>query len=129
MTDREQKINEMTKLVEAHNCDDVCVYCKYNGLKNCERLHDMETLYNAGYRKMDEVTLRLELGDRSAEEIKQIAEAFNGDIKKQVAKEIYDLIGLIPIPDKHGTHLHIGFENALSAVKIKIAAEYDLEVK
>lgn len=43
-----------------------------------------------GYRKMNEVTLRLDLGDRSAEEIKQIADAFNGDIKKQVAKEIID---------------------------------------
>lgn len=167
MTDREHKINEMTKLIEAHSCDDVCVYCKYNGLKNCERLHDMETLYNAGYRKMDEVTLRLDLGDRSAEEIKQIAKAFNkineeemeqlraayevenaernyleayindnetweeyaNLVRKQTAKDIYDLIGLIPIPDKHRTHLHIGFENALSAVKTKIAAEYDLEVK
>lgn len=92
MTDREQKINEMAKLVEEHSCDDVCCYCKYSGLKNCERLHDMETLYNAGYRKMDEVTLRLDLGDRSAEEIAQIAEAFN----KAMATEQT----LITVPDE-----------------------------
>lgn len=36
----------------------------------------------------DEVTLNINLGDRTPEEIKQIAEMFNGEIKKQVAKEI-----------------------------------------
>lgn len=119
MTDREKQIEAIA--------NDLSIFEKT--LFRSGTLAIAETLYNAGYRKMDEVTLRLYLGDRSAEEIKQIAEAFNGDIKKQIAKEIYDLIGLIPIPDKHGTYLHIGFENALSAVKIKIAEKYGVEVK
>lgn len=113
MTEREKQISEMSKIISE-------MYSVYD--TTAEDI--AQGLFEKGYRKMDEVTLNLDLGDRSAEEIKQIAEAFNGDIKKQVAKEIYDLIGLIPIPDKHGTHLHIGFENALSAVKIKIAEEY-----
>ena len=37
---------------------------------------------------MDEVTIRIDLGDKTPEEIKQIAGMFNGEIKKQVAKEI-----------------------------------------
>ena len=49
-------------------------------------------IYNAGYRKMDEVTLKLDLGDRTPEEIKQIAEMFNGKIKKQVAKKFASFI-------------------------------------
>lgn len=83
---REQQIEEMA-----------------NDLKDCYETSDIygnnpdyqETainLYDLGYRKMDEVTLKLDLGDRTPEEIKQIAEMFNGEIKKQVAKEILDLI-------------------------------------
>lgn len=119
MTDKEKQIEEMAMSIAECN-GTTCDNCRLK----CSKYITCKILYDKGYRKMDEITLKLDLGDRSAEEIKQIAEAFNGDIKKQVAKEIYDLIGLIPIPDKHGTHLHIGFENALSAVKIKIAEEY-----
>lgn len=126
MTDKEKQIEEMAEMLENAKLQ---ARGTVGSLNNGFGMWYATALYNAGYRKMDEVTLRLDLGDRSTEEIKQIAEAFNGDIKKQVAKEIYDLIGLIPIPDKHGTHLHIGFENALSAVKIKIAKEYGVEVE
>lgn len=64
--------------------------------------------------KSDEVTLRLDLGDRSAEEIKKIAEAFNGDIKKHVAKEI-----LQEVWNTGGTILAIQ----------QLAAKYGVEVE
>lgn len=87
MTDRERQIAEMAKEVLS-----IKVQCKGQECNKhipCTTCY-AEHLYNAGYRKMDEVTLKLDLGDRQAEEIQQIAEAFNGEIKKQVAKEIID---------------------------------------
>lgn len=79
MTDKEKQIEEMTKIISE-------MYSVYD--TTAEDI--AQGLFEKGYRKMDEVTLKLDLGDRSAEEIKQIAEAFNGDIKKQVAKKILD---------------------------------------
>lgn len=77
MTDREKQISEMSKIISE-------MYSVYD--TTAEDI--AQGLFEKGYRKMDEVTLKLDLGDRTAEEIKQIAEAFNADIKKQVAKEI-----------------------------------------
>lgn len=97
MTDREKQIEGTTRILcQCDLCDKEDEFVKYHRYCTCEDWNKnyalSETLYNAGYRKMDEVTLRLDLGDRSAEEVKQIAEAFNGDIKKQVAKEIVTAI-------------------------------------
>lgn len=106
MTDREKQIEELRALLfENSNSANVePVFTDENGEEHylpdgaIKVLNDIlekafipflaEVIIDNGYRKMDEVTLRLDLGDRSAEEIKQIAEAFNGEIKKQVAKEI-----------------------------------------
>lgn len=68
-------------------------------------LETAQVIIDNGYRKIDEITLKLDLGDRSAEEIQQIAEAFEKamaneqplitvpsneeEIAKRVAKEIY----------------------------------------
>lgn len=73
MIDREKQIEEMARTIcpRTHgSCND----CACIGL--CENKDIATDLYNAGYRKMDEITLKLDLGDRSAEEIQQIAEAF-----------------------------------------------------
>ena len=91
MTDREKQIIEMTKIIFDNYAGGLYAKCDKSA----------NALYNAGYRKMDEVTLKLDLGDRSAEEIRQIAEAFanepttailvpsnESEIRKQVAKEI-----------------------------------------
>ena len=40
----------------------------------CHTWNIAERVINAGYRKMDEVTLKLDLGDRTPEEIKRITE-------------------------------------------------------
>lgn len=106
MTDREKQIKELRALLfEKSNSANVePVFTDENGEEHylpdeaIKVLNDIlekafipflaEVIIDNGYRKMDEVTLKLDLGDRSEEEIKQIAEAFNGDIKKQVAKEI-----------------------------------------
>lgn len=86
MTDKEKQIEEMAQILCTKR-NPICDNCVIK-IKECDCYDKANALYNAGYRKMDEVTLRLDLGDCSAEEIKQIAEAFNSDIKKQVAKEI-----------------------------------------
>lgn len=107
-------------------------YANPDALINDLCLETAQVIYNNNYRKMDEITLKLDLGDRSAEEIQQIAEAFNKaneeEIAKRVAKEIYGLTDFTPIPAKHGTQYHIGFENALSAIKLKLAEKYGVEV-
>lgn len=96
-----EAVDELAKQI-CRDCDsDWCrnrtTYCKHAERRAMR-------LYNAGYRKMSNITLRLDLGDRSAEEIQQIAEAFNKamaseqplvtvpsneeEITKRVAKEI-----------------------------------------
>ena len=86
MTERDSQIEEIAKKLRAYAYD-----LRLNDTDDCRRVAEfvVETL---NYRKMDEVTLKLDLGDRTPEEIKQIAEMFNGEIKKQVAKEIFETI-------------------------------------
>lgn len=107
MTDREKQIEEMTKIISE-------MYSVYD--TTAEDI--AQGLFEKGYRKMDEVTLRLDLSDRSAEEIKQIAEAFNGDIKKQVAKEILQRL----------TRTYNDIPPIVNVLKV-IAEEYGVEVQ
>lgn len=114
MADREKQIEEqvniwvLKKIIRKELSDYFCPKdCALN--RQCEACAELqgisqrvaEVIHNAGYRKMDEITLKLDLGDRSAEEIQQIAEAFanepttailvpsnESEIRKQVAKDI-----------------------------------------
>lgn len=87
MTDRGKQIEEMTEII------DYTIYQygsnPYPPEKTMSQCIASDLVYR-GYRKMDEVTLKLDLGDRTPKEIKQIAEVFSGEIKKQVAKEIFE---------------------------------------
>lgn len=89
MNNKEMQIEEMTQLIG---------YSVYNYPREAA-----ERLYNGGFRKLNEVTLKLDLGDRTPEEIKEIMEKFSKaaetssctavpnneeQIRKQVAKEI-----------------------------------------
>lgn len=100
---REKQIEEMTTIINTTDCTSESFDYLINSLSEKKSFKGIDTqkfidrkkataLYNAGYRKMDEITLKLDLGDRSAEEIQQIAEAFNKaneeEITKRVAKEI-----------------------------------------
>lgn len=116
MIDREKQIEEMATIINTTDCSSESFDYLINSLSEKKSFKGIDTqkfidrkkataLYNAGYRKMDEITLKLDLGDRSAEEIEQIAEAFNKaveneqtlvtvsnneeEIAKRVAKEIY----------------------------------------
>lgn len=78
MTDREKQIEEMAMSIAECNgttCENCALKCSKYII--CEILHDK------GYRKMDEITLKLDLGDRSAEEIQQIAEMFNKAVENE----------------------------------------------
>ncbi len=122
MTDREKQIEELRALLfeksnsanvepvftdesgEEHYLPDEAIKVLNDILEKAFIPFLAEVIIDNGYRKMDEVTLRLDLGDRSAEEIKQIAEAFEKamaneqplitvpsneeEIVKRVAKEI-----------------------------------------
>lgn len=109
MTDKEKQIEEITTIIDSvlGSSPTLVLQSRVNGgkYKSIKNSEIAEELYNAGYRKIDEITLKLDLGDRSAEEIQQIAEAFNKamaneqtlvtvpsneeEIAKRVAKEIY----------------------------------------
>lgn len=100
--DKEKEIEEMAKVLYGHYCGkDECGKCK---MPNCGEYRRAEYLYNAGYRKTEEVTLKLDLGDRTPEEIKRITEQLREamsktptvitcfskeEIRKQIAQEIY----------------------------------------
>lgn len=107
---KETEINKINPEAVDELAKQICRDCDSDWCRNrttyCKRAERQAMrLYNAGYRKMDEVTLKLDLGDRSAEEILQIAEAFanepttailvpsnESEIRKQVAKEILQAI-------------------------------------
>lgn len=109
MTDREKQVEEMQDILINNGVFNNLI-CRQDYAYPDALISDMcretaEIVFNNGYRKMDEITLKLDLGDRSAEEIQQIAEAFNKamaneqtlvtvpsneeEIAKRVAKEIY----------------------------------------
>lgn len=79
--DRVKQIEEMSYSVcnmdnKPKNCAD-CVW------KNtCNPYLSAEQYYNAGYRKMEEVTLKLDLGDRTHEEIERITEQLSEAMSK-----------------------------------------------
>ena len=108
MTDREKQTADLQNILIDNGIFNNLVcrqdYAYPDALINDLCFETAQVVINNGYRKMDEVTLKLDLGDRSAEEIKQIAEAFNKamaneqtlavpsneeEIAKRVAKEIY----------------------------------------
>lgn len=140
MNDREKQIEEMTidiaPLIASQITLKKCTYLlqenqdKYNGMGwDADFKKIAEMLYDAGYRKMDEVTLKLDLGDRTPEEIKQIAEMFNGEIKKQVAKEILQY--LFECANQGVQDENNDFAYACQQMKTKIcfkAKQYDVEV-
>lgn len=96
MTDREKQIEEMARVIEYCAHKD-CESCKQQGNFRCSAYNHALDLYNAGYRKMDEVTLKLDLGDRTPEEIKQIAEQFKSVVSDKpimaipTSKEVEEL--------------------------------------
>lgn len=132
MTDREKQIEEITTIIDSVLGSSPTLVLqsrvnggKYKSIKNSEIAVE---LYNANYRKMDEITLKLDLGDRSAEEIQQIAEMFENEpttailvpsneseIRKQVAKEILQEFWRI----KRG-------QTELDNVCIRVAEKYGL---
>lgn len=72
-----------------------------------QRAYIAKELAEQGYRKMEEVTLKLDLGDRTPEEIKQITEQLreamsttpipvislsDNEIGKKVTKEIFEML-------------------------------------
>ncbi len=141
MTDRERQIAEMAKEVLS-----IKVQCKGQECNKhipCTTCY-AEHLYNAGYRKMDEVTLKLDLGDRSAEEIQQIVEAFanepttailapsnESEIRKQVAKDILQTLHYEIDREKGAGTIYGDFNYGLDAALNKvenIANEYGVEI-
>lgn len=94
MIDREKQIEEMATIINTTDCSSESFDYLINSLSEKKSFKGIDTqkfidrkkataLYNAGYRKMDEITLKLNLGDRSAEEIEQIAEAFNKAVENE----------------------------------------------
>ena len=155
MTDREKQIEEMARLicdfrynVEEFSTCDKCEEAKQDKFFKdkfiCPMMKKAQQLYNAGYRKMDEITLKLDLGDRSAEEILQIAEAFanepttailvpsnESEIRKQVAKDILQTLHY-EIDREKGARticgdLNYGLDTALNKVE-NIAEDYGVEI-
>lgn len=146
MTDREKQIEELRALLfeksssanvepvftdesgEEHYLPDEAIKVLNDILEKAFIPFLAEVIIDNGYRKMDEVTLRLDLGDRSAEEIQQIAEAFanepttailvpsnESEIRKQIAKDILQEFWHI----RHG-------QTELENVCIRVAEKYGL---
>ena len=99
--EKQIEIEELSKKLRAYAYD-----LKLNDNDDCRRVAEfiVETL---NYRKTEEVTLKLDLGDRTPEEIKRIAEHFgnamsttpipiislsDNEIGKKVTKEIFEML-------------------------------------
>lgn len=148
MNDREKLIEELRALMfEKSNSANVePVFTDENGKEHTlpdeaiKVLNDIlenafipflaEVVINNGYRKMDEVTLKLDLGDRTPEEIERIAKMFNGEIKKQVAREILQpLFNFAQSGTKGNSN---DFAHACNEMKYKIRVEakkYGVEIE
>lgn len=139
MTDKEKQITDLQNILINNGIFNNLVcrqdYAYPDALINDLCLETAQVVIDNGYRKMDEVTLRLDLGDRSAEEIKQIAEAFNGEIKKQVAKELLEELKFLY---KERTREYTNWDgNTVQAVTLEwlnadldeFAEEYGVEIE
>ncbi len=133
MTDEQKEIEGMTQAILGEaRCKGSCADCdlltarKSNGepYAICYPRKEAIRLYEAGYRKMDEITLKLDLGDRSAEEIQQIAEAFNKaneeEITKRVAKEIIQIMKQVQA---------MFYDKEYVAIQNLIAEKYGVEIE
>ena len=128
MTDREKQIEELEKKIDEFcstidgECEVKCSKCLAN------------FLINENYRKMDEVTLKLDLGDRSPKEIKQIVGMFKGvmaktplitvsdneeEVAKRVAKEIIQIMKQVQA---------MFYDKEYVAIQNLIAEKYGVEV-
>lgn len=126
MTDREKQIEEMTRLIcdFRYNLEEfsTCAECQeakqdkfFKDKFICPMMKKATALYNAGYRKMDEITLKLDLGDRSAEEIQKIAEAFEKAMETEQTLCVYK--------DDDGLRLSLEADRKKEAIKKQVAKE------
>ena len=102
MTKQEQ-IEEMAKIMFGHICTRTkCDSCKYpNKQKDCEAYRNAEALYNAGYRKSDEIQLECENASltvenevlkRDVQNLERTLEEGREELKrvrKETAREIF----------------------------------------
>lgn len=72
--DKEKEIEEMAMLIFdwGYCMGSPCSDCQSVKHKDCFNYEIAKKLYNAGYRKTEEVTLKLDLGDRTPKEINKI---------------------------------------------------------
>lgn len=106
-----------------------------------QRAYIAKELEEQGYRKMDEITLKLDIGDRTPEEIKQIAKRLSmamsttpiatvslsdNEIRKETAEEI--LQRLFDMAREQGKHPMSTPVDWLGNVEY-LAKEYGVEVK
>ena len=139
MTEREKQIEELQNILISNGIFNNLVcrqdYAYPDALINDLCLETAETLYNANYRKMDETVIRIELKDKTPEEIKVIAEQFstafgrlpiptltysNEEIKKQTAKKLLEQFADVPSYDYQPLKNFDFFK--------KLAKEYGVEI-
>lgn len=94
-SDKQRAIAELDNIIYQNACEVIRVHgaCCYgergeDDFNNCVSPKIAEAIYNAGYRKKDKIALKFDLGDRSAEEIQQIVEAFNKTDEEKIAKKV-----------------------------------------
>ena len=60
---------------------------------------------------------------------KEIAQEYFGIVRKETAEKIIHLVGMLPIPRQVSNRYGVGFENALTVVKLEIAKQFGVEIK
>lgn len=115
MQDREKQIGEIVEVIR----DTIGDY----------RMNDpyetAEAIYNANYRKMDEVTLKLDLGDRTPEQINEIMEKFRTENATPIyagvsADELFELLKMLAEnggeEEYHSTSVQFVAQNTLNYI-------------
>ena len=85
-------------------------------------------IYGNNYRKISEdivVLTQDEWNDKN-----HLAQRFGYDLgSKETAEKIIHLVGMIPIPRQVSNRYGVGFENALTVVKLEITKQFGVEIK
>ena len=126
MTKQEQ-VKQMAK--ERSEIKDIMKLLDRCGSLNPMCKADVATIvYGNNYRKIPEGSVVLtqdELNDKN-----HFAQRFGYDLgSKETAEKIIHLVGMIPIPRQVSNRYGVGFENALTVVKLEIAKQFGVEIK
>lgn len=133
MTDKEKQIVEMAKEIEKAK-QHIWASVRTQAEDEDYLWHSRaiaEHLMLQNYRKIPEgsVIVSKQIWEEHIEKREKANKIFEEQVRKETAEKIIHLVGMIPIPRQVSNRYGVGFENALTVVKLELAKRYGVEVE